>query len=134
MKKNEEITDLAYDIMVDITDARIPLHNAILKASRLSLMINLPKNVDLFKSWAKDAEKNQITLDRYSSDIAAAQDPNISVSSSNPSEKVTGFGGLGLIGNSIERNSIRGDAKSVSQRLSNYRAETYVFVSGISPA
>ncbi len=67
MKKNEEITDLSQEIMLDITNDRLPLHNILLKGSRLSLLLDIPANVTLFTEWAKWAEQNSFTIGSFES-------------------------------------------------------------------
>jgi hypothetical protein len=47
MKINIEIADLSNEIMLDITDDRLILHNIILKASRLALLTDIPASYDL---------------------------------------------------------------------------------------
>lgn len=126
MKRNEEITLLAEEIMLDITNNRLPLHNVLLKSSRLSLLLDIPANVKLFQDWAKYAEQNQFALDAYTANLASAADPNVSISSANPSQYV-----MNSYGNTIERSGIRNDAKVRSQTLSGFRTQTYNFALGI---
>ena len=126
MSKNEDITFLAEEIMVDITNNRIPLHNAMLKASRLSLLVEIPDNVKLFKEWAKYAEQNSFIIETYKSSIEAAKDRDVAISSANPNQRV-----YSPMGNFIERGGIRNEAKKVVGHLASYRTETYNFVSGI---
>lgn len=101
MKRNEEIIQLSHEIMLDITDSRLPLHNVLPKASRLSLLLDIPKNVELFQTWAKYAEQNQFALDAYKDNIASAKDPNVRFSS-NPNQYV-----MNSHGNIMERSGIR---------------------------
>lgn len=126
MTRNEEITLLAEEIMLDITNNRIPLHNAILKASRLSLLIDLPKNALLFKEWAKYAEQNSFVIETYKSTIESAKDHDVAVSSANPYQTV-----YSPMGNFLERSGIRIEAKKVVEYLAGYRTETYNFVSEV---
>lgn len=132
MKRNDEIIKLSSEIMVDITDGRLPLYTVLLKASRLSLLLDLPKNVDLFKDWAKYAEQNQFVVDTFRSSMEATKDPDVSITSANPNEFVNGRFGTGQNGNTIERNYLRSEATKVVGYLSKYRAETYTFVSGVN--
>lgn len=126
MTRNEEATSLAEEIMLDISNNRTPLHNAILKASRLSLLIDMPKNVILFKQWAKYAEQNSFVVETYKSTIESARDKDVSVSSANPYQTV-----YSPMGNFLERAGIRNEAKKVVGYMANYRTETYNFVSEV---
>ena len=126
MTRNEEATSLSEEIMLDITNNRTPLHNAILKASRLSLLIDLPKNVILFKQWAKYAEQNSFVVETYKSTIESARDKDVSVSSANPYQTV-----YSPMGNFLERAGIRNEAKKVVEYIANYRTETYNFASEV---
>ena len=127
MNKNTEITQLAEKILLDITDNRIPLHSILLKAARLSLLLDIPQNVKVFKEWAVYAEKNQFVIENFRINIEAAKDPNISVSSSNEYEHVTS----GIRSNYLERVNLRNQAQRVIDTLARYRAETYSFVLGV---
>lgn len=126
MKKNEEILQLSEEILVDITDERLPLHNILLKASRLSLLLDIPKNVDLFKGWAKFAEQNFFVVSSFQSNMEAAKDPNFSIASANPSQYIHNFSG-----NAMERHGLRNNVNQVVGYLAQYRTETYNFVMGI---
>lgn len=126
MKRNEEILQLSYEVMVDITDNRLPLHNILLKASRLSLLLDIPNNVELFQGWSKYAEQSQFVLDSYTDNLASARDPDISISSANPNQHV-----YGSQGNIFERSGIRKEAQTRINYLSDYRAKTYNFALGI---
>ncbi len=126
MRRNEEITALAEEIMLDITNNRIPLHNSLLKVSRLSLLIDMPKNTILFKEWAKYAEQNSFVIETYKSTIESAKDRDVAISSANPYQTV-----YNPMGNSFERSSIRNEAKKVVEYLANYRTEAYNFTSEV---
>ena len=126
MKRNEEITTLAEEILLDITNNRIPLHNALLKASRLSLMIDMPSNAILFKDWAKYAEQNSFVIETYKSTIESAKDRDVAISSANPYQTV-----YNPMGNFLERSGIRTEAKKVVEYLATYRTEAYRFVSDV---
>lgn len=126
MNKNEEITQLAEEIMIDITNDRIPLHSILLKASRLSLLLDIPDNVTLFKNWAKYAEQNSFVVETFKSNIEAAQDKPISLASANPDQYLHA-----PWGNFLERDGIRKKAEQVIGYLANYRTETYNFALGI---
>lgn len=126
MKRNEEILNLAEEIMLDITNSRIPLHSVLLKASRLSLLLDIPKNVTLFKEWAKFAEQNSFVIETYKSTIEATKDHDVSIASANPEQYV-----FNPIGNTFERTGIRNEAKQVVGYLANSRTETYNFTLGI---
>lgn len=132
MKRNDEIIQLSNEIMLDITEGRMPLYTVLLKASRLSLLLDLPKNVDLFKEWAKYAEQNQFVVDTFRSSMESAKDPDVSIASANPSEFVNGGFGSRQNGNTIERNYLRSEATKVVGYLAKYRTETYTFVSGVN--
>lgn len=131
MNRNEEITLLANEIMIDITNSRLPLHNILLKASRLSLLLDMPDNVKIFQDWARIAEQNQFIVETFLSNIEAAKDPSVSLSSANPNENVAGFAGLNIPRNNSERNNLRLTATKVIATLSNYRTQTYGFASGV---
>ena len=126
MKKNEEITKLSEEIMVDITDSRLPLHNILLKSSRLSLLLDLAENVKLFKDWSKYAEQNQFIVSAFQISMQAAQDRNVSITSSNPHQMVTA-----PWGNLLERSGIKDRTEKTVGMLSYYRSETYNFALGI---
>lgn len=124
MKRNEKILSLAEEIMIDITDSRLPLHNIILKASRLSLLANQPKNIETLKQWAKWAESNAHVLSSMTINLEAARDPNLSLSSANPNELLSGVSGRT---NYVERAVIRKKADECASLQANYRAEIYNF-------
>lgn len=126
MKRNEEITKLSADILTDITDDRIPLHIILLKASRLSLLLDMPDNVVLFRDWAKHAEQLQFVVSSYQPNIDAAKDRDFSLSSANPGQFV-----FPTHGNAIERTAIRNNAGQATEYLANYRTETYSFALNI---
>lgn len=126
MKKNEEILQLSEEILVDITDERLPLHNILLKASRLSLLLDIPKNVDLFKGWAKFSEQNSFVVGAFQTNMESAKDPNISLASAS-SSPYANF----VHNNAFERREIRNNANQVIGYLAQYRTETYNFVMGI---
>ncbi|MBF0464707.1 MAG: hypothetical protein HQK94_06475 [Nitrospirae bacterium] len=108
--------------MLDITNSRLPLHNILLKSSRLSLLLDIPENVKLFKQWAEYAELNQFIVETYKTSIEAAKDRDISIASSNPYQIVSpGFG------NSAERKRLKEEAQQVTQYLAKYRTDTYNF-------
>src|SRR5438067_13852598 len=110
MKRNEEITKLSEDILTDITGDLIPLHNILLKASRLSLLLDMPDYVALFKDWAKNAGQYQFILSSYQDAMEAARDRDVSLSSSNPSQFV-----FPTTGNAMERTAIRNNASKVAE-------------------
>lgn len=132
MERNKEIVQLSNEIMLDITNGRLPLYVILLKAARLSSLLDMPKNVDLFKQWAKFAESNQFVIDTFRSSIESAHDPDISITSANPNEYVNGVYGGKHNGNVIERGGLRQEAKKVVGYLANYRTEAYTFASGIN--
>lgn len=126
MNKNEEITQLAKEIMIDITNNRIPLHSILLKASRLSLLLDISTNVTLFKDWAKYAEQNSFVIETFKANVEAAQDKPVSLASANPDQYL-----LAPWGNFMERSGIRTKAEQVVGYLAHYRTETYNFALGI---
>jgi hypothetical protein len=126
MTKNLEITTLAEEIMIDITDSRLPLHNILLKASRLSLLLDIPDNVELFKLWAGYAEQNQFIVETYRTNVEAAKDRDVSIASANPAQYV-----MNPLGNVFERQRLKDEAQKIVQFLAKYRSETYNFVLGI---
>ncbi|MFH1749829.1 MAG: hypothetical protein ABH837_02990 [bacterium] len=126
MTKNEEILFLSEEILIDITNQRLPLYNILLKTSRLSLLLDLPTNVTLFQDWAKYAEQNQFIIDTYQVDIDSAKDRNVSVSSQNPNQYV-----FSPFGNALERTGIRNNARKVTEFMSFYRTQMYNFTLGI---
>lgn len=127
MTRNEEITNLANEIMLDIIQDRLPLNNILLKTSKLSLLVDIPTNVKLFSDWANFAEQNLFRISSYNVNMDAAKDPDVSVKSSNASEHVT----WGITKNFNERNNIRQNAQQVVGFLAKYRTETYNFALGI---
>lgn len=133
MRRNEEIIQLSSEIMLDISDGRLPLHIILLKASRLAMILDMTESVTWFKERAKYAESNQFVLETFRTSIDAARDPNVSVSSANPNEWVNGtaFGG-GVRGNISERTALRTSANKVVGYLANYRTETYSFAARIN--
>lgn len=126
MKKNEEITVLANEIMIDITNNRLPLHTILLKTSRLSLLLDMPDNVKVFNSWAKYAEQNQFIIETFNKSMEAAQDRDVSISSANPEQYV-----WNPAGNFLERDNLRKESRTIVGYLAHYRTETYNFALGI---
>ena len=112
--------------MADITDNKLPLHNIILKASRLSLFLDIPDNVKLFNSWAKWAEQNSFVVETFKSSIEAAKDKDVSIASANPGQYV-----MNPLGNTFERSGLRTEAKQVVGYTAHYRTETYNFALGV---
>lgn len=110
MNKNSEIANLAEEIMLDITNNRIPLSNICLKASRLSLLLDIPVNINLFAEWAKYAEENQFLIDTFQVNIQSSTSGGYS---------------------SIERGGLRSAALQRVQYMSNYRTQTYTFAMNI---
>jgi hypothetical protein len=133
MNRNGEIIQLSKEMMLDITEGRIPLCIVLLKGSRLSSLLDMPESDDWFKRAAKYAEANQFVVENFRTSLEAAKDPNVSVSSANPNEWVNGtsFGG-GIKGNIAERNYLRNEANKVIGYLANYRTEAYAFASKIN--
>lgn len=126
MKRNEQITSLAEEIMLDITNSRLPLNNILLKASHLSLLLDMPENIKTFKEWARYAEQNQFTADTFRANIESAKDRDISISSSNPDQYV-----WNPAGNFMERQQIRNTANAIVGFIAQYRTETYNFALGV---
>lgn len=126
MTRNEEITGLAEEILLDITNNRIPLHNALLKAARLSFLVDIPANIKLFKEWAQYAEQNLFIIETFNANIESAKDCDVAISSANPYQHVSA-----PWGNTLERTTIRNEAKQIVGYIARYRAETYDFVLGI---
>ena len=124
MKKiNKEIADLAYEIMIDITNDRLKLHNIMLKSSRLSLLLSFQELHNWFKENARLAEKNQFIVETLQKNMEATKDPNISLSSVNPNE----YTNLGIRSNMNERILLRNESKNALESLSYLRTETYKF-------
>lgn len=123
MKRSEEITTLAKEILIDISDHRTPLHVSLLKASRLSLLLDMPANVTLFQNWAQDAETTEFIVGSFQSRIEAAKDPDISYAGENRFYSPHG--------NSIERGAITSGVQSSVKTLAAYKTKTYNFVMGI---
>lgn len=123
MKRNEEITTLANEILLDISNNRSPLHVALLKASRLSSLLDIPGNVTLFKDWAKNAEAMEFSVGSFQSKMEASKDPNISYAGGNQYYIPHG--------NFLERMGIRKETEDKAKLIASYRAETYNFVSDI---
>lgn len=109
MNKSEEIKALSEDILIDISNEKRPLHIILLRASRLSLLLDMPGNVELFKNWAKYAEQNQFIVASFQANIASASSQS----------------------NGFERSGIRQTANQVVGYLATYRTETYKFVMSI---
>ena len=123
MKRNEEIASLANEILLDIGNNRTPLHISLLKASRLSGMLDMPTNVSLFQSWAKFVEGQEFISNSFQTRIEAAKDPNISYTGGNQFYVPHS--------NFWERSGIKSEAEKSISVISNYRAETYKFVSTV---
>lgn len=126
MKRNEQITNLAEEIMLDITNSRLALNNILLKASHLSLLLDMPANVKTFKEWARYTEQNQFTADTFRANIESAKDRDISISSANPDQYV-----WNPAGNFMEREQIRDTANTIVSFIAQYRTETYNFALGV---
>lgn len=126
MKKNEQIIELAKEIMLDITNSRLPLHNILLKGSYLSMLLDAAELIKMFIEWAKYTEENQLIIDTFKANIESAKDRNVSISSANP-DQIVGY----PTGNSLERAQIRDDAKKVVGNLALYRTATYNFALGV---
>lgn len=123
MKRTEEITKLAKEILLDLSEQRSPLHVSILKASRLSHLLDMPSNVQLFQGWSEDAQTMEFFVGSFQSRIDAAKDPNIS------------YGGPNLYytphRNNVERSQITSTAEAKVRALAMYKAKTYNFAMGI---
>lgn len=124
MNRNEQITALCEEILRDITRGRIPLHNILLKALQLSLFLDNPKNVDLFKEWAKRSEGFEFIIGSFRANVDSAKDSDMTGGSN------TTFT-YSIPGNSMERSSIRSNAETAQQNLAHFRAETFKYVMGV---
>lgn len=120
--KNEEITSLASEIMNDILTSQTPLHNTLMKTSRLAYMLKLDQQAEKIKGWAKDAEYKIFEINAYQTEMTAAKDPDVSVSSANPNQHV-----MAGHGNSIERMKLRTDVRIAQSALAAYRTEAFAF-------
>src|SRR5882724_6747716 len=107
MKRNQEITLLATEIMSDLTNNSLPLHSVLLKTSRLAMLLDMPENVDFFIARAKDAEHNSFVVETFKSDIEAAADRDVSLSSANTYQTVS------APSNVLERRAVRERAANV---------------------
>lgn len=125
MKRNQEITLLAAEIMNDLTNNLLPLHSVLLKTSRLATLLDMPDNVDLFIAWAKDAEHNSFVVETFKSDIEAAADRDVSLSSANTYQTVS------APSNMLERRSVRERAATVVSASAAYRTQAYKFALNI---
>ncbi len=123
MKRNEEITNLAYEIMLDISEQKSPLHISMLKASRLSLLLDMPDNVKIFQGQSEDAESMEFNVGSFANQMEAARDPN------------TSYGGPSKFyippTNRLERAQIAGGAGANARTLAMYRAQTYNFAMNV---
>jgi len=123
MKRSEEITSLAHEIMLDISEQRTPLHLSMLKASRLSLLLDMPNEVKIFQGQSEDAESMQFSIDSFNSQIDATRDPNISYAGSNQYYTPQG--------NKFERSHITSTAQKNTRNLAMYKAQTYNFAMNV---
>lgn len=126
LSKKDRVIILSREILDDIIDDKIKLSKILLKASELSSLLDIEKNINLFKTWSKDAEYKEFILNTYSSDMKAAQDPSFSINSANPNQFVSPY-----LGNYQERQGLRTNASTSVSVLSAYRTETYNFVLGV---
>jgi len=106
----------------DFENNKIPLPNILLKTAKLSALLGIDYNVNLFKGWAKDAEHKIFTIGSFQSNIEAAKDPDVSLKSSNPYQSVHHFN------NYQERLGIRNTTDVAQSALAAYRTEAYQFV------
>jgi len=125
VNKNEVIVSLAKDILRKIKKDNTKLSNILLQAAELSHLVGLDGNIDYFKEGSQKVEKSQVYLDTFSSTIEAAKDPNISITSANPTENV---GWSAPKGNYLERKSILLKQQNAVQTIGSYKSETYEFV------
>lgn len=123
MKRSEEITALAYEIIVDISEKKIPLHVSMLKASRLCLLLDMPDNVKIFQGQAQDCESMEFNIGSFSNQMEAAKDPNNSYAGSNQFYSPPT--------NKYERSQITSGALANARTLAMYRAQTYNFAMNI---
>ncbi len=121
MGKNEEIETLALSILDDLTEGTVHLHAIMLKASKLSLLVNLPKNVEHFKKWASEIEPLEFTISSFASSMNAAVDPNVS---HNSTLSITHH-------NSGERHGLRKKAEEATAQVAIYRSATYNYALGV---
>ena len=113
--------------MLDLTDNRLPLYNVLLKASRLGLLLDMPKNVQLFKTWSKDAEKNMFVTENFRINMEAAKDASRSYVEAAPDPLRISP----QMSNTLERIGLRNNATNVVGTLAHYRSETFNFASGV---
>ena len=78
MNKNEEITKISGEILLDITENRMPLNIILLKCSRLALLLDLPQSVEYYKNSAEYSESNSFTIETFRNNIEAAKDSDVS--------------------------------------------------------
>jgi len=123
MKNSEEITSLAYEILVDLSENRVPIHCTLLKASRLAMITNDSKNRSVFQEMSKYAETATFLVETFQSSVDAARDPNISLSSANPNQYLRNWGNS----NAIERSALRKSAIERASSIAGYRSSTYEY-------
>lgn len=123
MKKSEEITELAYEILIDLSEDKIPLHCILLKASRLAMITNDPANMSIFQRMSNQAETSAFLIETFQSSIDAARDPNTSLASANPNQYLYSSGG----NNSGERTLLRKNTMQSISQIAEYRSSTYSF-------
>lgn len=127
MKSSEEIIALSNEILVDLSENRIPLHCVLLKAARLAMLTGFSSNITTFQTMSKLCETKSFLVDTFQSSVDAAKDPNISYSSANPNQVFYGNSSS----NMYERSTLRKTATESKSYIANCRASANLFAMNI---
>jgi len=124
----EEALNLSAEILKDIELSRVPLWTAALKASRLASLLNQSEAQEIFNfeangypttpdAFTESIEELEQNIEACKIRLQAAQDPDVSISSANPSQWVNV-----PWGNAMERQGLQTGIVTASKRLASRRA------------
>lgn len=125
MKKDKisQALSLAEEILANIELTEIPLANACLKAARLARLLNNPQQVGAFTKISSYIGQLESHIETSKIRLAAAQDPDVSVSSANPDQYV-----INPMGNTFERDKITTEIFGSQEKLQEQKTAVYNYV------
>lgn len=121
--KISQALSLAEEILANIELTEIPLANACLKAARLARLLNNPQRVDVLTKISSYIGQLEPHIETLRIRLAAAQDPDVSVSSANPDQYV-----ISPVGNTFERDKIITAISDSQLKLQEQKTTVYNYV------
>lgn len=124
--KTSETLSLAEEILRNIELNEIPLTNACLKAVRLTRLLNDTQRFDELTKISSYIGQLESYIEASKIRLAAARDPDVSISSANPDQYI-----LSPSGNTFERDKITYGILSSEKNLQERKTTVYNYVLNI---